>query len=163
MQSPLDSFQFVCLCFGFLGSNSFRFLARLVLASLDEYVKVIIIFCTSRAERQTSRSTLGTRADPLTCQPSAIGTGAGELTTHSGAVAQWGLAQRLMAFALGLIATLKWFTLLWFCCLAAHRNISMSANFYSLVRANANTHLHTYTHTCTHTHTHTAKAALAFT
>lgn len=41
--------------------------------------------------------------------------------THSGAVAvaQWGLAVRLMAFALGLIATLKWFTLLgflhWFC------------------------------------------------
>lgn len=37
--------------------------------------------------------------------------------THSGAdtAAQWGLAVRLMAFALGLIATLKWFALLWFC------------------------------------------------
>lgn len=93
MQSPLDSLQFVCLCFSFvsfLGSNSFGFLARLVLAALDEYVKVIIIFFAHLELKDKQVEALSERGlirSLVSLQ--AIGTGAADDAQWS-AVAQWG-------------------------------------------------------------------------
>lgn len=92
----VDSLQFVCLCFSFvsfLGSNSFGFLARLVLAALDEYVKVIIIFFAHLELKDKQVEALSERGlirSLVSFQ--AIGTGAADDAQWS-AVAQWGYAQ----------------------------------------------------------------------
>lgn len=158
MQSPLDSLQSICLCFSFVlfwAQTCLVSWLALFLSALDEYVKVIIIFCTSRAERQTSRSTLWARADPLTCQPSGNWNWSCWQRTvelsHSGAV-----AERLMAFALGLIATLKWFTLLCFGFVASPRTAIFLCQLISIaLLEQMPTHSCTHIHLQTPAHTHT--------
>lgn len=143
---PLDSFQFVFF-FGpklVWASSRLASPSRWICQSYHHHHHILHILSSER----TNKSQLWSAH--LSAFDSVLREGEAHLElelTHSGAgaVAQWGLAVRLMAFALGLIATLKWFALV---LLLLWQYISMSANFYSLVRANANTH------TCTPSHTH---------